>query len=1280
MSRNSGLFALVLAVLWTASPVVADDGATPAGPKTLRIADHRDRAVSVETWDPRSPQRLVRIDGSLYQEGAGVYFPVIAEQISVGLADGIETWDKLVSDAIAGDAKAFEALSRLEPIRTNRLGIIDLAVPKGSDLVDWCEMVHLTGLARFAEVATHGEFLATQNDPRYAEQWALNNTGQTGGTPGADVDAERAWDLTAGDPSIVVAILDSGVDIDHEDLAANVWHNDNEIPDNGVDDDSNGYIDDWEGWNFDLDTNDPRPSFYHGTHVAGIINAVGSNGIGIAGLAGGLGGPGVEGMALGVGQQAPNSGVLDDAILYAADNGAQVITISLSVGPSQAINDAMTYAYNVKDVFIACASGNNGSSVAYPATLPEAMAVGSTTDDDGSSGFSNPGPEVEVSAPGSNILSTQPGGTYGSSDGTSFSAPYVAALAALIRSRNPGLTAPDVRQLIIGTAEDVYTPGFDERTGWGRINAFAAVSGAATSDGTLTFDASAYACEDVVGVTVSDIDIAGAGTLSIPIRSETEAGGESVTLSEIGVGSGVFRGSIATQSGPAIVDGVLQVAHGDTIVAEYVDADDGMGGTGVVKTRSAPVDCVPPLISGVGSYNITDSSVTIAWTTDEAATGTVRYDDVPPPSQAAHDGAFLTYRTLNLEGLTECTTYHYEVESSDPQGNTTIDDNSGSYFTLETYGVFPDIGMAPCHQGQVVLDRTGTYGCDDTVGIAVIDTDLDTDPGVVETVDVLATSTSEPAGEWVRLTEIAMQSSRFEGSIPLAAGPALSGDGVLSVSAGDLITVTYHDADDGSGSPRIATATSTADCTAPMITGVRITEITSTRAVVEWNTEKPATSMVEFGPTTALGSSVQDTELVTAHRLVISAFDGCDRAYFRVSSDDQHGNFGIADAGGQPFGLNMNQIGGLVYHENFETDSGWQLDGDWERGAPQGLGSPDGDPASAWSGISVIGNDLSGTGAYPGDYEPVTIESAISPVFSAKGIRNLQLILRRKLGVTSADEASIYVHTRNIDLVWTSSYQANDTEWIERRYSIGAFADNQSAVQIEFRLESADPDTSYGWNIDELIVKDSTQPDYLVCGGCVGAPTFRGATSVHDPDPCGPGGLIVTWEAAPAWGTGTAGTYDVYRGATPGFVPDASNRVATAVAGTTWTDASAPVDTPVWYVVRARNDESCAGGEGLDDGNVVRLEGLETTSQSLPQPVGNTVLGGSVGDAHVRLEWTPSVGAHHYVVRRGQTVDLSDGVEIGSTTGTFFEDPGAANDPNSYTYRVFAVDACGREE
>jgi len=372
------------------------------------------------------------------------------------------------------------AAAGLTVIRSNRLGIVDLQLPQGADPLDAVAALEATGAVRFAEVNTIGFYGATPNDPQYSSLWHLHNVGQTGGSADADVDAPEAWDIQDGDPSVIVAVLDSGTDHTHPDLNANIWNNADETAD-GTDSDGNGFIDDVIGWDFDSNDNDPNGSFYHGTAVAGVVGAVGNNGTNIVGLAGGAAdGEGCSIMPLNVGSFSPNGAVLDDAIVYAADNGARVITLSLTVGSTSAINAAVAYADGL-GVFIDCASGNGGSSVGYPANIPAIMAVASTNHFDNKSGFSNPGPEVEIAAPGENILMTDLGGGTITQSGTSFAAPHVAGLAALMFSANPALTNADVRSVMRATADDVGPVGYDTGTGDGRINAFAAV--AAVSDG-----------------------------------------------------------------------------------------------------------------------------------------------------------------------------------------------------------------------------------------------------------------------------------------------------------------------------------------------------------------------------------------------------------------------------------------------------------------------------------------------------------------------------------------------------------------------------------------------------------------------------------------------------------------------------------------------------------------------------------------------------------------------------------------------------------------------------
>lgn len=408
--------------------------------------------------------------GWIQMEGASA-FTVDPMVISVRFIDGIASMEQFRERWLAsgGDAE----LAQLSVVRSNTLGIHDLELLPTQDVMEIVRRFEATGLVRYAEPNTFGDYVATPSDPQFPSQWHLRNTGQSGGTLDADIDADDGWDLNTGSAGVVVGILDSGTDIDHVDLVANLWKNAGETPSNGRDDDGNGYVDDYDGWNFEAGNGNPRSTNGHGTNVAGIVAARTDNGIGVAGIAGGFGASGgARMMIVKVGTSGPNGAILDDAILYAANNGARVITMSLTVGQSQAIDDALAYAYDTKGVFIDCASGNNySSSVAYPSSRPEVMAVGATDRFDARASFSNYGTDLEIVAPGVDVLTTGLNNTYGTNSGTSFSAPGVAGVAALVFSRNGSLTNVQVRQILKDSADDLGAAGYDVFTGAGRLNA-----------------------------------------------------------------------------------------------------------------------------------------------------------------------------------------------------------------------------------------------------------------------------------------------------------------------------------------------------------------------------------------------------------------------------------------------------------------------------------------------------------------------------------------------------------------------------------------------------------------------------------------------------------------------------------------------------------------------------------------------------------------------------------------------------------------------------------------
>ncbi len=304
---------------------------------------------------------------------------------------------------------------------------------------------------------------AAPNDPRYTEMWGLNNTGQTGGASDADIDAPEAWDTLTGSPDMVVAVLDSGADLNHEDLAGNIWTNPGEISGNGIDDDDNGYIDDINGWDFARDDNDPSDTEPicggHGTHTSGTIGARGNNGIGVTGV-----NWNIKIMPLKIFKRyflilcSTSSSDIIDAIEYATMMGVRVSNNSYGGSSySQAEYDAIRAS---KSLFVA-AAGNGGLdgigddndvTPEYPASydLDNIISVAATNHNDIFASFSNYGTtSVDLSAPGVNILSTTPNDTYSFFDGTSMATPHVAGAVALLMGHDPALTNNEVKWRIL---------------------------------------------------------------------------------------------------------------------------------------------------------------------------------------------------------------------------------------------------------------------------------------------------------------------------------------------------------------------------------------------------------------------------------------------------------------------------------------------------------------------------------------------------------------------------------------------------------------------------------------------------------------------------------------------------------------------------------------------------------------------------------------------------------------------------------------------------------------
>lgn len=330
-----------------------------------------------------------------------------------------------------------------------------LDVPKGTQVVRMASDFATAAGIEFAELDGIGGIAYVPNDPNIANCWGLNNTGQSGGTPDADIDAFEAWDTFRGSDNIILAVLDTGVDPNHDELRNKTV----------------------QGRNTNNNSNDTMDRHSHGTHCSGTAAAWGDNARGFAGVSfGGL----VMPMKVLTDGGSGSEAQCGAGMVWAADNGAHVLSMSLQYYTgSTGFRDSVNYAWNAGCILIAAAGNGQGQVVAFPARFDNCRAISATNHNDVLAGFSNYGAQIDVCAPGDNVYSSVLNNGYAYYSGTSMATPHTSGLAILLWSYDRTLINGEVWELIRSTAEDKGPSGWDNRYGWGRINADLAIRKAA---------------------------------------------------------------------------------------------------------------------------------------------------------------------------------------------------------------------------------------------------------------------------------------------------------------------------------------------------------------------------------------------------------------------------------------------------------------------------------------------------------------------------------------------------------------------------------------------------------------------------------------------------------------------------------------------------------------------------------------------------------------------------------------------------------------------------------
>jgi subtilisin family serine protease len=532
---------------------------------------------------------------------AGAQKPnAVKQELIVGFESGVSR------------AEQNDALKRAGASSKKRFGQIDAVLVRVKEDEETTVSKLLSSDRRVAYVEPNHvvTVAATPNDPDFARLWGLHNTGQTGGTSDKDVDAPEAWDLATGDGSVVVAVTDTGVDFTHPDLAAQRWVNPLD-PVNGADDDGNGLVDDWSGWDWVNDDNSPFDDNRHGTHVAGTIGATGNNGVGVVGV-----NWNVRIMALKFLNSAGSGTTADaiDATLYAADHDADVASNSWGGGPyDQALRDAIEYGASRGMLFVAAAgndASNNDTTASYPASygLEAVLAVAATDHNDSMAFFSNYGAKsVDLGAPGVGIYSTVPGSSYQSLDGTSMATPHVSGAATLVKDHFPGATLYGIKALLMNTVDPA-----------------ASLAGRTVSGGRLNVGR-ALACDGQPHV-----------VLGAPAEGFVAGVGDEIPIRVLGANCAI----------PAGVGNVTATVNGTTVSLSAESPDSGLYTGTYTASAAGPLTVTATVsVGGLSDTQSASGNAYVNYTCVEAPFSWVDVTGIPPLAGADGDD---TVQTLNI--------------------------------------------------------------------------------------------------------------------------------------------------------------------------------------------------------------------------------------------------------------------------------------------------------------------------------------------------------------------------------------------------------------------------------------------------------------------------------------------------------------------------------------------------------------------------------------------------------------------------------------------------------